>query len=53
MGGDWTKHCRKIKQIQRVRIGSMGRKRDTARRRDDNNWRRGGIESGKRGDGAS
>jgi hypothetical protein len=34
-GGDETKRCRKKKRRQRARLGSIGRKRDTARRCDD------------------
>jgi hypothetical protein len=41
------KRCRKIKRGQRARIGSMGMKRDTARRRGDIDRRRGGTGEGK------
>jgi hypothetical protein len=30
-GGDGMKCCRKKKRMQRARLGSMGRKRDTSR----------------------
>jgi hypothetical protein len=45
--GNGTKRCRKMNRRQRARLGSMGRKRDMVRRRDDVNWRRGGTEEGK------
>jgi hypothetical protein len=45
--GDRIKHCQNMKQRQRARLGSMGRKRDTVRRRDDVDRRRGGTEEGK------
>jgi hypothetical protein len=41
------KHCRKLKRRQRARLGSMGRKRDTARQRGDIGRRRGGTGEGK------
>jgi hypothetical protein len=46
-GSDMTKHYRNIKQRHRAHLGSMGRKRDTERRRDDVNRRRGGTREGK------
>jgi hypothetical protein len=45
--GDMIKRCRKIKRGQRARIGSMGMKRDMARRRGDIDRRRGGTGEGK------
>jgi hypothetical protein len=50
MGGDGMKCYRKMKQRHRAHLGSMGRKRDTVRRRGDISQRRGGIEveKGKR-----
>jgi hypothetical protein len=41
------KHCRKMNQMQRARLGYMGRKRDTVRRHGDDGRRRGGTEEGK------
>jgi hypothetical protein len=39
-GGDVTKSCRKMKQKQRARLASVGRKCDTTQRRDDvGHWR--------------
>jgi hypothetical protein len=32
-GGDGMKYCRKMKRSQRARLDSIGRKRDTVRRR--------------------
>jgi hypothetical protein len=46
-GDDETKHCKKIKQRQRARLGSIRRKRGKERRRDDVGWRRGGTMVGK------
>jgi hypothetical protein len=48
--GDGTKHYWKMKQRQRARLDSMGRKRDTARRRGDADLRKGGTgeEKGRR-----
>jgi hypothetical protein len=46
-GGDGTEHCRKMKRRHRTYLGSMGRKRDTVRRRDDIGQRRGGTEEGE------
>jgi hypothetical protein len=46
-GGDGTKRCQKMKQRQRVHLGSMGRKRDTTWWRDDIGGRRGGTGEGK------
>jgi hypothetical protein len=34
-GGDGMKYCQKIKQRQRARLGSIGRKCDTAQQRGD------------------
>jgi hypothetical protein len=34
-GGDGTKRCQKMKRRKRAHHGSMGRKRDIARRCDD------------------
>jgi hypothetical protein len=42
-----------MKRGQRARLGSMQRKRDTARWRDDVDRRRDGTERGKGGDIAS
>jgi hypothetical protein len=47
------KHCRKMKRMQRARLGSMGRKRDTARRHSDVVRRRSGTRERKGGDNAS
>jgi hypothetical protein len=44
-GDDGTKRCRKMKRRQRACLGSMERKRDTARWRDtsiEERWHRGG-----------
>jgi hypothetical protein len=46
-GGDGMKHCRKMKRRQRVRLDSMGRKRDTLWRRDNVGRRRGSTKEGK------
>jgi hypothetical protein len=47
-GGDGSKRYQKMKRRQRARLGSMGRKRDTTRWRDDVGQRRGGVGEGKR-----
>jgi hypothetical protein len=52
-GGDRTKHCRNMNQRQRARLGSMGRKRDMVRQRDDVSQRRGGTEEGRGGNNVS
>jgi hypothetical protein len=41
------KHCRKMKQRQRDHLGTMGRKRDTARWRGDVSQRRHDTGEGK------
>jgi hypothetical protein len=46
-GGDGTKHCQKMKRMQRVRFGSMGMKCDTAQWCDDISRRRVGTVEGK------
>jgi hypothetical protein len=46
-GGDETKRCQNMNRRQRVYFGSMGRKRDTVRWRNDIGQRRGDIEEGK------
>jgi hypothetical protein len=46
-GGDRTKRCRKMKQRQQARLGSIERKRDTMRRRGNIGRRRGGTREGK------
>jgi hypothetical protein len=46
-GGDEMKRCQKMKRSQRARLGSMGRKCDTVRRRGDVGQRIGGTEEGK------
>jgi hypothetical protein len=46
-GGDETKHCQKMKQRQRARLGSIGRKCDMVQQRDDIDQRRSGTEEGK------
>jgi hypothetical protein len=45
--GDGLKHCQKMKQSQRARLDSMGRKHDTVRQRDDVSRRRDGTEEEK------
>jgi hypothetical protein len=41
--GDGMKHCQKMKQRNQSRLGSMGRKHDTAwRRRSEERWHQGG-----------
>jgi hypothetical protein len=47
-GDDGTKCYQKMKQRQRAYLGSMERKRDSTRRRDDVGQRRGGHRRGKR-----
>jgi hypothetical protein len=47
MGGDGMKHCQKMKRMQRARLVSMGKKRDTAQRRNDVGRSRGGTEEAK------
>jgi hypothetical protein len=49
-GGDGMKRCQKMKQRERARLSSMGRKRDTARRRGDVDQMIGDTREGKRGD---
>jgi hypothetical protein len=46
------KHYWKMKQRQRYRLSSIGRKCDTVRRREDIGWRRGDAGRGKGGDDA-
>jgi hypothetical protein len=46
-GGDGTKCCQKMKRMQRARLGSMGRKRDTVQRNDDVGRMRGTTGEGK------
>jgi hypothetical protein len=46
-GGDGTKRCRRMKQRQRTHLDLIGRKRDTVRRRDDIDRRKGGTGEGK------
>jgi hypothetical protein len=46
-GCDGMKRCRKIKQMQRARLDSIGMKRDTVRWRDDVGWRRADTGDGK------
>jgi hypothetical protein len=46
-GCDRLKHYWKMKQRQRVHLGSMGRKCDTVRQRCDIDRRRGGTDEGK------
>jgi hypothetical protein len=46
-GGAEMKHCQKMKQKQRVHLGSMGMKCDTVQRCDDIDRRRGEIGEGK------
>jgi hypothetical protein len=46
-GDDKIKHYRKMNWRQRAHLGSMGRKRDMVRRRDDVGRRRGGTEKDK------
>jgi hypothetical protein len=46
MRGDGTNYCQKMKWRQRARLGSMGRKRDTAQRGDVCR-RRGDTREGK------
>jgi hypothetical protein len=41
------KCCQKMKRMQQSRLGSMERKHDIARRRDDVGRRGGGTEKGK------
>jgi hypothetical protein len=48
MRGDGTIRCRKMKWMQRARLGSIGRKRDMVSWRDDAGWRRCGTEEEKR-----
>jgi hypothetical protein len=47
MGGNGTKRYQKMKRRQGACLGSMGRKRDPARHRDDVDRRRGGTGEGK------
>jgi hypothetical protein len=47
MGGDGIKHCQKMKRRQRARLGSMGKERDIAWRRDDVGQRRDSTMEGK------
>jgi hypothetical protein len=50
-GGDWIKHCQKMKwRRQRAHPGSMGKKHDMARWSGDVGQRRGGTREGKGGD---
>jgi hypothetical protein len=46
-GGDGKRRCWKMKRRQRARLGSMKRKCDTVRWRDDVGRRRGDTEEGK------
>jgi hypothetical protein len=48
MGGDGTKRCWMMKQRQRARLGSMGRKCDMTRWYDDVGQRRCSIGEGER-----
>jgi hypothetical protein len=45
--GDRVKYCQKMKQSQRARLASMGRKRDTARQRGDVKQKRRNTGEGK------
>jgi hypothetical protein len=47
MGGDRTKHYRKMKRMHQAHLSSMGRKCDTTQRRSDVGRRRGDIEKEK------
>jgi hypothetical protein len=46
-GDNRTKHYRKMNRRQRASLGSMRRKYDTVRRRDDVGRRKGGTEERK------
>jgi hypothetical protein len=46
-GDDMMKHCRKMKRRHRAHLDLMRRKRDTVRRYDDVDRRRGGAGEGK------
>jgi hypothetical protein len=52
-GGDRTKCCRKMKRRKQARLGSMRRKRYTARGRGDIGQRRGTPGRGNGGDNTS
>jgi hypothetical protein len=46
-GDDETKHCQKMKRMQRARLESMKRKRDMTRQRGNVGRRRGSTGDGK------
>jgi hypothetical protein len=45
--GDGMKYCQKIKRMQRAYLSSIEKKRDTTRRRDGVDQRRGSTEERK------